>query len=190
MIIGYSKRFGGRFLSQAVLLATLTLRVLEAADVASDLRRATGSTVNVIVQFRHAPGEPDHQKIGRHGGTLQRELQLIHAAAYSLPADAVSRVAADPDVVYVSPDRQVQGSLDYADETINATIALEAGLDGSGVGDASLDSGITEAPDLNGTDRKAASRFVYSENFVDSSSDVSDHYGHGTHIAGIVAGDG
>ena len=45
----------------------------------------------------------------------------------------------------------MQGSLDYADETINATIALGAGLDGSGVGVAILDSGVTEAPDLTVT---------------------------------------
>jgi serine protease AprX len=181
---------GGSF-AWVLLLATLTVSVARSSSkVAPDVERAAGSTTNVIIQFRHAPSGADHQKIQARGGTLRHEWQASHAAAYAVPTEVVSSLAADPAVAYISPDRAVQGSLDYSEETINATIALQAGINGKGIGVAILDSGITTVDDLNGTGKKAASRVVYSENFIDSSADTSDQYGHGTHVAGVVAGNG
>src|SRR5882762_3658968 len=145
---------------------------------------------NVIIQYRHNPNAADHQKIHARGGALRREWQTIHAAAYAVPSEALSSLAADPEVTYVSPDREVKGSLDYSVETINATIALQAGISGKGIGVAILDSGITTVDDLDGAGKKAASRVVYSEDFADHSPDAKDHYGHGTHVAGVVAGNG
>ncbi len=145
---------------------------------------------NVIVQFRHAPNSTDHQKVHARGGALRHEWPAIHTAAYAMPAEAVASLAADPDVAYVSPDREVRGSLDYSEETINATIALQAGMGGKGIGVAILDSGVTTVDDLDGTGKKARSRVVYSENFADRSADTYDPYGHGTHVAGLVAGNG
>ena len=60
------------------------------------------------------------------------------------------------------------------------------GLNGTGVGIALLDSGINNNQDLNG---KNGSRIVYSTSLVPN-SDPNDHYGHGTHVSGILAGDG
>ena len=141
----------------------------------------------MIIQFRHAPSGADHQKVQARGGALRHEWQASHAAAYAVPTEAVSSLAADPDIAYISHDRAVQGSLDYSEETINATIALQAGISGKGIGVAILDSGITTVDDLNGTGKKATSRVVYRENFIDSSPDTCDQYGHGTHVAGVVA---
>src|SRR5262249_32963377 len=63
------------------------------------------------------------------------------------------------------------------------------GLDGTGVGIAVIDSGVFNHDDL----QKATglgSRIVYSESFVSGDPSTNDAYGHGTHVAGILAGNG
>src|SRR5262249_47120861 len=69
------------------------------------------------------------------------------------------------------------------------------GLDGSGISVAIIDSGINDShEDLQsnrpGNGNGGQSRVIYSQNFVEGESTTKDLFGHGTHVAGIVAGDG
>ena len=58
-------------------------------------------------------------------------------------------------------------------------------MDGTGVSIAIIDSGIGDSPDLD------KNKIVYSYDFVTGHlGRASDQYGHGTHIAGIIAGNG
>jgi len=74
--------------------------------------------------------------------------------------------------------------------TIGATaVRQELGYDGSGVGVAVIDSGITPwHDDLAGDGvSQRVDRFV---DFVAGRAASYDDYGHGTHVAGIIAGNG
>src|SRR5262249_27174248 len=62
----------------------------------------------------------------------------------------------------------------------------QLGYDGTGIGVAVIDSGIFDIPDLDNASKK--SRIVYSQDFV--GKPAIDQYGHGTHVAGIVGGNG
>ena len=119
------------------------------------------------------------------GAVLRRELSLVKAAVYSAPAEALEALSSDPDVVFVSPDRVVKGMLDYAEPTTNALIAFGNGFDGTGVGIAVIDSGIGIHDDLKNS--KGASRILYNQDFIGGGT--NDNYGHGEHVAGILAGD-
>ena len=101
-----------------------------------------------------------------------------------MPASALSGVAQNPNVTYLSPDRKLAGTLEFAEPAVGAYTAFQGGWTGSGVTVAVVDSGIqSDHPDLRG-------RVSYAENFAPGEFDASDKYGHGTHVAGIVAGDG
>ena len=119
--------------------------------------------VDVIVQFTVSLTDAHHQKIRNKGGQLKKELGLVKAGLYSMPAGAVDSLASDPEVVYISPDRPVKGMLDSANPTINAGLAFAAGWKGTGVGIAVIDSGIYAHPDLATSNK---TRIVYSQSFV------------------------
>jgi serine protease AprX len=159
-----------------------------------DLSSSTQS-IDVIVQYRHIPTEADHNRAAARGGELRHSLGIIRAAHYAIPANQLQALADDPNVEFIAPDRAVKGlatnsyigSPDYGWHTVGADLATSVyGLNGAGVGIALLDSGINNDPDLNGT---IGSRIVYSTSLIPN-SDPNDHYGHGTHVSGILAGNG
>ncbi len=144
--------------------------------------------VKIIVQFRYLPNAAEYAKVKALGGKLSRRLQLIRGGAFTVPLFAVRYIASFREVAYVSLDRQVRMSLDYVTRAVNADIAQSYGFTGAGVGVAVIDSGVYAHPDFLGTD--GASRVVYGESFVPADAGADDAYGHGTHVAGIIAGSG
>jgi serine protease AprX len=83
-----------------------------------------------------------------------------------------------------TPTAQVVGSAVYS-HVVNADQAWSQGTTGRGVTVAVLDSGVAADPDL----AEPTNRILASVNFADERL-VSDPGGHGTHVAGIVAGNG
>lgn len=80
-------------------------------------------------------------------------------------------------------DARRRANLDRSVAQINAPAAYAAGFTGRGTTVAVLDTGVDQThPDL--TDREIGER-----NFT-SSPDAGDRYGHGTHVASIIAGTG
>jgi hypothetical protein len=58
-------------------------------------------------------------------------------------------LAQDPQVAYISPDRPMRVMMDNSAATVNASVAWQSySLDGSRVGIAVIDSGVSNLPDL------------------------------------------
>src|SRR5436190_14343663 len=185
----------------ALLAAALSFAEGKKHKVSKDLDALKGSnsgpTVDVIIQFNHAPTDVHHQKVQSKGGVLKSKMDSIKGAHYSVPVGSLDALADDPDVAYISPNRPLSGTststLDYAAESVNAPVAWQQGLDGTGVGVAVIDSGVTAVGDMYWwipANQTYGSRVVYSQNFVPGATEASDQYGHGTHVAGIIAGAG
>jgi len=173
-------------LSIAILLLTASYAFGQHPKLGRDFKRVDPrSTVNVIIQYDRVPVEGDHQKVRGLGGVLKRRYRNVRAGFYTVPASALTRLANNPHVAFITPDRPVRGKLDLTTATVNAPAAWQLGLDGTGIGVAVIDSGVTQVDDLMS---QGKSRIVYSQDFVGTGTD--DTFGHGTHVAGIVAGNG
>ena len=180
------KKFGSALSWLPVLALSLGLAYAEHPKLANDLPDDT-SMVDVIIQYKQPPTQADHRKVSEKGGQLKQSLESPNGAVYSVSAAEWKTWPKTENVAYISPDRSVQGTLEYANPTVYANIARRYGWDGTGVGVAVIDSGLQGRPDLNF--KSGTSRVVYSQSFI-AGLDATDFYGHGTHVAGIVAGNG
>ena len=168
------------------LTACATAALAQQTFVSKDLQNADpNANVNVIVEYRQPPADTNRSMAAGLGGVKKTELPSIQGVAYSMPAGSVQNLAADPNVLSIVADRKVHMLLDNSAAAVNASAAWNLGLDGTGIGVAIIDSGISEHDDLEGS---GGSRIVYRESFI--ASDTNDNFGHGEHVAGIVGGNG
>jgi serine protease AprX len=145
----------------------------------------------IIVQLTPGSASSElNQVIRALGGTVGRRLELINAWTVELPAGAVPALAKHPLVARVSPDRDVVATMERTSATIGAARVHDAlGYDGAGVGVAIIDSGVTPWHDdlASGDGGQRVLQFV---DFVRDRPRPYDDYGHGTHVAGVIAGNG
>jgi serine protease AprX len=159
-----------------------------AADLANFPLNADG-TVNVIVQFKQTP-KAHASEMAAQGGKLRFSFEHINGAAYRIPVRMLAWLENHPDVAYVSPDRPNKVASDDYIPAIEGDVARQQyGLDGTGIGVAVIDSGVFNHDDLQKSSG-LGSRIVYSESFIPGDPSTKDAYGHGTHVAGIIAGNG
>src|SRR5205814_206343 len=113
---------------------------------------------------------------------------LQNGAALDVPAGFLSRVADDSDVDQLSGDLPVQAHIAVTNVAIGADQVHQNGwangmkaLTGTAVGVALVDSGVATMPQLRG-------RIAARLDFTDAHGAGDDDNGHGTHLAGIIAG--
>jgi serine protease AprX len=155
----------------------------------------SSNKVNVIVQYGSSlplcssgvVGGLGCVPVNLLGGVVNVVYTLINAVAGTITAGNVVALSNQPNVSYISLDRSLGATLDYSAEGVYAPVAWSSGWDGTGVGVAVIDSGIYSHPDLLSR-ATGKSRVLYRKSFIGGVQ--SDDYGHGTHVAGIIAGTG
>src|SRR5215467_5860424 len=185
----------------AVFLVIPVCLMADNSKISPDLQGYNSTTpVQVIVQY--APGTQITcsgilgllgcavDDIVNLGGALLNQLPLVNGVVALLDGNGIVALSNKSNVVYISKDRTIAPFLNNATGAVNASAAWKSGYTGAGIGVALIDSGVNNHPDLNTTGILPFSRVVYSQNFVPGSSGAADQYGHGTHIAGLIAGDG
>ena len=167
------------------------------------MRTAPGTSVvphRVLVRFR-ARTQTATRMAARAGVEasvatayhLVPRLELLRLPPGQSVADAIAALSRDPRVEYAVPDVVVQAaatpsdplsSTQWALQAIGAPTAWDRTTGSANVTVAVLDSGV----DLTHPDLVA--NLVPGWNFVDNTSDPSDDFGHGTHVAGIIGAAG
>ena len=169
-------------------------RATATAKFSTDLQqRAAGanSMVTVIVQYRQMPTSSSLRTMQLGGAAIKSKLHTIRAVTMRVPVSMLAKLAKDPNVAYITPDRPVSmtwGNEDYSAAVEADVAAAQFAQDGTGVGVAIIDSGVADHGDLH--DASGASRVVYSQSFVAGDTTTSDKFGHGTHVAGLIGGTG
>ncbi|HEV2782758.1 MAG TPA: S8 family serine peptidase [Actinophytocola sp.] len=160
------------------------------ADGYDDARSAT---LPLIVQYERADARAMAAPLGT---TARHTLESINARSVAEHKDQAgafwkSLAGAEGEVTATAQsvrkiwlNRTVRATLSDSVPQVGAPRAWAAGFDGTGITVAVLDTGIDDThPDLDG------GKVVAAENFSDD-ADTLDHFGHGTHVASIVAGTG
>ena len=185
----------GRVIGLALLvLSAVPSYAGSPAKFSRDLQRqaaGANSMVTVIVQYRQMPTSSSLRTMQLGGAAIKSNLHTIRAVTMRVPVSMLAKLAKDPNVAYITPDRPVSmtwGNEDYSTAVEADVAAAQFALDGTGVGVAIIDSGVADHGDLH--DASGASRVVYSQSFVAGNPTTSDQFGHGTHVAGLIGGTG
>lgn len=171
------------------------------AKISPDLRGYTSTTkIPVIVQFSSSAQVSCSSLLGilncltntilNLGGDLLADLPLVNGVLAELDGDQIVSLSNNASVTYISADRSLGTLSNDAAASINASAAWRSNYTGSGIGVALIDSGVNSHRDLNTTGLLQLPRVVYNQSFVPGNSSAADQYGHGTHIAGLIAGNG
>jgi serine protease AprX len=158
-------------------------------QLATAAKKAPSRKVTAIVQFKPSVSEARVAKVvAGHGGKVTSRIPFVHGVAVKLPAKQAKALAADRRVVGLTLNSRVHSTgLDASKlataypRTTRADKLWQRGITGRGVGVAVIDTGIAAAPDFAG-------RIVANVVTSPTAQTATDGFGHGTHVAGIIAG--
>ena len=126
-----------------------------------------------------------------NGGKAGRRLGIIKAHVAKVPNRKLKALANDSRVKRVHLDRPAKSFAGRTAVTVGARAVQELmGYNGAGVGVAIIDSGVTAWHDDLTQANGQGQRVAHFADFVNGYTQTYDDFGHGTHVAGIVAGNG
>jgi serine protease AprX len=155
--------------------------------------RSPHADLSVLIHETNPATRLAEELVRQAGGHVTRPLPLIGGFAASVPDDRLSMVADDPAIAGLTVDGHIEMASSGTDayDAFDPNLAwrkairlgqLPAGIDGSGVTVAMIDTGVAHHEDFG-------NRVLARVDFTPGGAG-DDQFGHGTHLAGVIAGDG
>ena len=159
-----------------------------------DAERSPAERVSVIVGEKDPSNQSLEKVVDKVGGTVDRQLPIMNGFSATIPARAVTNIATDPNLRSLTKNRLGKFEVISYDETdVSSSTPKSTGASklwaetdyGSGVGIAVIDTGISPMNDFT----KHGYRIVHGPD-LSGENNLLDSFGHGTVMAGVIAGDG
>ena len=180
-----------RTLVAALLVAALIALTSPITPNGNGTTTGSGMTTVLVSTAGQSTGSAA-RAVRQVGGKVEHVLSVIKGFSARVPARSVARLSSMPGISWVSPNRSLKmlaqygqdsgvASAVYTDAT-RASKAWGSGVTGAGVTVALIDTGVNTSGDLGG-------QVVHAEDFTPE-QDNQDNFGHGTFVAGMIAGSG
>jgi serine protease AprX len=183
-----------------VAAAAAVIAALAAPATATAATEGSGAQFPVVVREAPGAGAGPERAVAAFGGTVVRQLGIIDGFSAEVPADRVAALRAIPGVESVTEnaglslqsteiaDQAAQAGSLYtiANKSTGASAMWKAGHTGQGVDVAVIDSGTVPVDGFT-----APGKLVHGPDLsfeAGTPAENLDSYGHGTHMAGIIAG--
>ena len=177
--------------SHAIAAPTAQTRLDDELAFRSAHNDASSKNTRAIVMLRRGAELP-----AEFGEYAIRPLEIIDGYVVNVPNAVLARLAAHPSILSIHFDRPAT-KFDYRTSITVGSLAVNqsAGVTGAGIGVAVIDSGITAWHDDLTSPSQAQypfgnQRVTAFVDFVGGATTPYDDNGHGSHVAGIIAGNG
>ncbi|WP_455392169.1 S8 family serine peptidase [[Eubacterium] cellulosolvens] len=159
------------------------------------------ATIDLIIQFKDGPRDEDKRVVEKLGFSIKRTFHVVPALSVHGPTSRLDELLAHNRVTFVEHNDPVVLDMEMGTWVINATevwsnlvrtdTGYDAPIDGSGVTVCVVDTGIDAGhPDLDYTDKTIKNVYDVGNGLFLEAENTDTNYGHGTHVAGTVAGNG
>jgi subtilisin family serine protease len=182
------------------LMALLMTFVLVSATIPQGQAPLNGSRlISVIVRELRGAGPAPEQAVARMGGSVGTHIHLIHGFVARVPRAEMAALRATPGVFSVTPDGTLHllsssydpgsypGSMLNITDVIGAQRMWKARFTGKGVDIALIDSGVSPVHGLTISGKIINGPDLSFDQGYDNLRYL-DEFGHGTFMAGIIAG--
>lgn len=140
--------------------------------------------IPVIISAEYCTCDDLEEYVIKTGGRIKHKFIFINAVAAHLPSIGIRSAAREQFIRKIFLDDKVYKLMDIASITVGSDYANELGYTGKNVTVAIVDTGVAPHNDLI----RPTNRIVGFKDVVNNKMTPYDDDGHGTHVAGIVAG--